>query len=118
MKKFDIQLAIGIHGIWKKRLADAIETGKSEFKAEAVRQDALCEFGKWLHGLPAQEREHQLWAKVHALHESFHRLAADVLEDALAGRKEKAAAAVAAGSEYHLTSMRLTAALMEWMQSC
>lgn len=116
MRKFEIQLAIGAHGLWKQRLSSAIATGKSEFSPDDIRRDGLCDFGKWLHSLPESDRASELWKKVHSLHERFHLESAGVLEAALAGRKEEAAAAMAQGSAYALVSMRLTAAMMEWMR--
>jgi len=42
----EITKAIGAHGMWKQRLRQAIDTGKSEFTVERVRPDNLCDFGK------------------------------------------------------------------------
>jgi methyl-accepting chemotaxis protein len=116
VKKFEIQLAIGAHGLWKQRLTSAIATGRSEFTPDKIRSDALCDFGKWLHSLPESERASEHWNKVHSLHERFHQESAAVLKAALAGRKEEASAAMARGSAFTLISMRLTAAMMEWMR--
>ena len=38
--------AIAAHAQWKYRLKQAITSGKSEWTAESVRPDNLCEFGR------------------------------------------------------------------------
>jgi len=37
-----IKKAIGAHGLWKTRLAAAIDVGKSEFTVDTVRKDNAC----------------------------------------------------------------------------
>jgi hypothetical protein len=52
-----------------------------------------------------------------SLHADFHKAAADVLELALAGKKEEAHAALARGSHFALLSSKLTTPMMEWKRS-
>jgi hypothetical protein len=106
--------AIAAHAKWKYRLMDAIETGKSDFRVGDVRIDSGCAFGKWLAGLPLSQRLSEHSKKVKALHTEFHGLAADVLELALAGRKEEATAAMALRSRFATVSSNLTMAVMAW----
>jgi hypothetical protein len=106
--------AIAAHAKWKYRLMEAIDTGKSEWRVGDVRTDNSCNFGKWLSGLPLSERLTENFKKVRALHEEFHGLAANVLELALAGRKEEATAAMALGSRFATVSSNLTMAVIAW----
>ena len=39
---------IWIHSQWKRRLRQAIECRDSRFSVEMVRNDKVCEFGRWL----------------------------------------------------------------------
>ncbi len=109
--------AIAAHARWKYRLMDAIETGKSEWRAADVRTDAACDFGKWLLALPLSERLSEHCKKVRALHAQFHSLAADVLEMALAGRKDEATAAIALRSRFASVSSDLTASVLAWQEA-
>ena len=106
--------ALAAHAKWKYRLMDAIDTGKSEWRVNDVRTDNSCQFGKWLSALPLSERLSENYKKVRALHAEFHGLAAEVLELALAGRKDEATAAMALGSRFATVSSNLTMAVMAW----
>jgi hypothetical protein len=111
-----LERAIAAHARWKYRLMDAIDTGKSDCRVGDVRTDSACEFGKWLLNLPLSERLSEHSKKVRALHAQFHGLAADVLELALAGRKDEAAAAIALRSRFASVSSDLTMAVLAWQE--
>ena len=106
--------AIAAHAKWKYRLMEAIDTGKSQCRVSDVRTDNSCDFGKWLSELPLSERLSENYKKVRTLHAEFHGLAADVLELALAERKDEAAASMALGSRFATVSSNLTMAVMAW----
>ena len=108
--------AIAAHAKWKYRLMEAIDTGKSQWRVGDVRTDNSCDFGKWLSELPLSERLSEHYKKVRALHAEFHGLAADVLELALAGRKDEATAAMALRSRFATVSSNLTMAVMAWKE--
>jgi methyl-accepting chemotaxis protein len=112
-----IDKAIGAHGAWKQKLTDAAEGRSGTLKVETVRVDDKCEFGKWLYSLPGSVRATETGKRVRSLHADFHKAAADVLELALAGRKEEAHASLARGSTFALVSSRLTTLMMEWKRS-
>jgi hypothetical protein len=106
--------AIASHAKWKYRLMEAIDTGQSEWRVNDVRTDHECNFGKWLAELPLSERLSENYKKVRTLHAEFHGLAADVLELALAGRKDEATAAMAMRSRFATVSSSLTMAVIAW----
>ena len=106
--------ALAAHAKWKYRLMEAIDTGKSQWRASEVRTDNSCNFGKWLFAMPLSQRLSENYKKVKALHAEFHGLAADVLELALAGRKDEATAAMALRSRFATVSSNLTMAVMAW----
>jgi hypothetical protein len=109
--------AIAAHAKWKYRLMEAIDTGKSEWHVSDVRTDHACEFGKWLATLSLSERLSEHCRKVRALHMEFHSLAADVLELALAGRKEEATSAMALGGRLASGASSLTLAVIAWKEA-
>jgi hypothetical protein len=109
--------ALAAHAKWKYRLMEAIETGKSEWRISDVRTDNACQFGKWLFALPLSERLAENYKKVRAMHQEFHGLAANVLELALAGRKDEATSAMAMHSRFAVVSSNLSMALMTWKET-
>ncbi len=112
-----ISKSIGAHGLWKQRILSAIDTGKSDWTPDVVRQDCNCDFGKWLGSADAEVKVSPHYAKVKGLHSDFHKVAASVLEMALAGRKEEATAAVGSSSEYANISTNLTREMMDWKKN-
>lgn len=83
--------ALEAHEAWNAKLRQAIETGDCPTPVEQARRDDACTFGKWLHATTSFQHAHpDQWQNLHDLHEQFHRLAADVLECAVNGRKAEA----------------------------
>jgi hypothetical protein len=109
-----IKAAIGAHGMWKQRLAQAIRTRSNEHDPATVQRDDRCDFGKWLQGaLPrlsgeqAKDGQH-----IRDLHAKFHTEAANVLR--LASSGQDAAATKALEGPYTAVSADLTKAMMDW----
>lgn len=113
----EIKKAIGAHGMWKSRLRQAVDSGKSEWVVETVERDNQCEFGKWIHAVPASGPDAVHAARVKDLHARFHVEAARVLGLAKAGQKEAAARSIAAGSTFDKLTTDLTRELMEWSKA-
>lgn len=111
-----ISTAISAHGAWKRRLADAIANGRSEFTAATVRADNQCEFGCWLYGLPAGEQRKPECIRVREFHAKFHHEAANTLALALAGKKAEAERSMVLGGPFAVASSALTMAMMDWRQ--
>jgi methyl-accepting chemotaxis protein len=109
-----IDRAMAAHGNWKTRLRDAIHSGKSDANVATVAVDNACEFGKWFLSLPNAERGSAQGRVVQTLHAQFHRAAANVLEMALAGRREEAELAMGTTKEFAQVSAKLTVAMIEW----
>lgn len=116
MSTFDeeISKAIGAHGMWKRRLHDAISSGRSEFTVTRVAADNLCDFGRWLYGLSATERASADWRRVQQLHAVFHSEASSVLSAALGGNKSEAERRMGATGAFAKASVDLTGAMMQW----
>lgn len=113
----EIKKAIGAHGAWKQRLRQAVDTGKSEFTVERVRPDNLCEFGKWLHGLPSGDKGSANWKSVQELHARFHVEASRVLGLAVQGKKQDAENGLSLNSPFSEISSKLTIAMIAWKAS-
>jgi hypothetical protein len=110
--------AIWVHGTWRQKLRQAIDTGHSHLVADRVAVDRDCEFGAWLYALPPDERDPEHWRLVRDLHAQFHAEAARVLELALNGGKTEAEKAFNRGSEFRKRSAALVEALMHWKHAC
>lgn len=111
----ELNKAIKAHSTWKVRLRDAIENGSSEFSPSQVRNNDICEFGKWLNSLPHAEKALVDYQNIQPLHQQFHAEAAKVLELAISGQKEKAHTALTdIGSNFVYTSAKLINALSDW----
>ena len=112
-----IDKAIVAHARWKSHLRQVVESGNSESTVDQVRSDTLCEFGHWLHDRPASEKMTEHFKTVADLHARFHQEAAQVLELALAGYRDRAASAMAVGGPFASVSAKLTSAMVAWKLS-
>lgn len=113
-KSEEIKKAIGAHGMWKTRLRSAVDTGTSEFTVDKVKADNNCDFGKWLHGLPNEEKKTENWTKIRDLHAKFHVEAAKILDSALTGKKDVAVKGLEVTSDFSKLSASLTTAMIGW----
>jgi len=111
-----IKAAIGVHGLWKNRIRQAINQGTSEWDPKFVAPCGNCDFGKWLDGFEGSQKGDD-YKVVYDLHSQFHTEAARVLEMALSGAKTDAEAAIASGSDYANLTLNLTKAMMAWQKA-
>lgn len=114
----DIKNAIGDHGIWKKKLKSAVDTGKIDIEIAAIRADNSCDFGKWLHrpSTTEHQKDSKHYKRVHDLHAVFHEKAALVVQHAVAGNKAAAKKMLDVNGEYVEASATLTAAMLSWLK--
>jgi hypothetical protein len=117
MLRDPITRAIGAHGLWKARLREAVFTTVPDFDHASVGRDDRCEFGRWLHLLPASDRASGHFERVRALHEEFHRESAAILELVLEGRREEAERRMAPGQPFERLATDLTAAMIDWSRA-
>jgi hypothetical protein len=113
VSKQAIDTAIAAHGQWRKRLEEAIASGKSELSAAQAQRDDACDLGRWLHALPLPDRSPKHYDEVLRLHAEFHATAGRILGLALA-RDQEAAKRMEFGNEFTLCSGRLILALHHW----
>ena len=109
----DVRKAIAAHGLWKARLQDAVQAGRSDYRASEVALADRCDFGRWLEAQPPATRG-EAWARIAALHAEFHVAAAAVLYRLEAGDPVGAARMMAHGEPYSMASSRLTMAMLAW----
>jgi len=114
ISKDAIEAALAAHAQWKKRLQDAIATGQSEFKADVVSRDNACQFGQWLYSLSKEDTASNEFQTIKSLHADFHKTAGEILELALAGKKDEALKRLNPGGSYGQVSGKLVLALNDW----
>jgi methyl-accepting chemotaxis protein len=117
--KGEIDKAIGAHGLWKSRLKQAIETGKTDSAVETIRMDNQCAFGKWLYGsgLSSTDKDSSHYKAVKDLHAQFHKTAAEVAGLAASGKKAEAERMMSLEGQFSAISSKLTAAMMDWKKT-
>jgi len=86
MKKID--RAIFGHSRLKFHLKNAIETARSDFKYEEIKDPHACPLGEWLDSPEGQVLPN--YAELTEIHKDFHKEAAQVLDLALQGKKNEA----------------------------
>jgi methyl-accepting chemotaxis protein len=116
VSKEAIDAALSAHSLWKKRLQDAVSTGQSEFKADAVKRDNTCQFGQWLYSLHGDDAKSEDYQKVKVLHADFHSIAGDILALALSGKKDEALMKLGTGGTYGSATGKLVLALQAWKE--
>lgn len=110
----EITKAIGAHGMWKNRLAGAINAGAHTEDVATVAVDNKCEFGRWLYGFTPAAGDQAHYQTCKKLHAAFHAEAAKTLRLVSAGQKAQAQAAMAPGGSFTKASGDLTKAMIEW----
>lgn len=111
----ELNKAIMAHSNWIVRLRDAVEHSKSDLTVAQAGDPHACAFGKWLDSLSPADKMLEEYKTIIPLHNKFHSIAANLLQMALTGQKEKVLAELTnMTGEYMYTSAQLVNALNEW----
>jgi hypothetical protein len=71
--------AISVHTSWVARFGDALRgISREAFDPKQLRDDTICEFGRWLHASSALFPDAERFEQVKKLHKSFHENAAEI----------------------------------------
>ena len=116
--KEEIRDAVGAHGAWKRKLKNAITTGKIDVEISTIKADKQCSFGKWLYGptITEKQKNSEHYSKVQELHAVFHETAAKVAQLAISGEKAHAMNMLEANGEFTIASAELTTSMMAWLK--
>lgn len=115
--KVEIDLAISSHVVWRTRLKQLLQAGEHQADIEAIRRDDCCTFGKWMNSLESDEQQDEHLVKVRVLHATFHQVAAQVAERAIARDLDAAEAMLSPTGTYTAASESLLLALEDWRAS-
>lgn len=113
----EIKKAIAAHGLWKSRLRQAIDSGRSQWSVEEIAAEDQCELGRWLKIVEPTAEDAERIEHIRTLHGKFHREAAQVLQLAHGGQRSVANLAMAAGSPFDRLTSELTRELMLWSRA-
>lgn len=108
-----IDRALGAHGEWKRRLAQAVQGAGDQLTIEMVSADDRCELGTWLRSEASAEIP-LLCERVTKLHREFHLEAGRVLALAQGGQSYEAMQAMEPSSAFARLSGSLSYALEQW----
>ncbi len=116
--KDEIKNAVGMHGMWKKKLKSAVDSGKIDVQISAIKTDNQCRFGKWLYGptITEKQRNSSHYQNVRELHAVFHEKASEVAQLVLSGHKAAAMRMLEVNGEFSEASAALTAAMLAWLK--
>ncbi|BAZ05467.1 CZB domain-containing protein [Calothrix sp. NIES-3974] len=110
--------ALSSHAVWKDRLKKAIDNGILDSPVAVIREDNLCEFGKWLYSSEISGNFHQseYYQQVVIAHADFHQVAAEVAMLAEMGEREKAKRMMLLGQPYMVKSGKLMNVIITWIK--
>lgn len=110
--QLDVLEALLEHVRWKNRLSNYIEgRGEEKLDPEMVRRDSDCVLGQWLQGIGGILHGESLrFLELIALHDQFHRHAAEVVRAVDRGERDRALNLFQHGS-YAKSSRRINALL-------
>lgn len=111
-----IRAALGMHGKWKVRLRNMIETGQVTVDRHTVARDDACDFGKWLYSNRDRLSRHPDFQEVQELHAKFHQEVGQTISLIQDGKHRKAAAALAITGNVSRMSARLSLVLLNWQR--
>jgi hypothetical protein len=106
--------SVTAHEQWKIDFERAVRAGGHGRSAAEVEPDDRCPLGAWLHTAGRELLgDGDEYRSIHDLHAAFHVECARILELALAGRRDAAAAALEPGSPFAEGSRVLVEALRQ-----
>lgn len=110
-----IQKAISAHGVWKVKLAQAVDAGTVDMTPDQASADNLCPLGLWLYGpLDAGLRTSPRFEAVRDFHAKFHHAAGEIVAMSHARKRTDALAAMEFGSTFKQMSAKLVIELTAW----
>ncbi|MCV2392817.1 methyl-accepting chemotaxis protein [Actinotalea sp. M2MS4P-6] len=112
-----ITKAIGAHGAWKHKLAEAVARRSHDMDVATVAKSDACAFGRWLRDVRPTEADSATHQRAASLHAQFHREAAGVLTMITKGEIDRARTTVEPGGTFAESSRVLTRTMIEWRRA-
>lgn len=110
----EINRAIGFHTELKKKLQNAVITGNSALTPVLISHHDLCTFGEWLNNLDPECISEDKINKVKKLHIEFHKVASEILNLALTGKKTEALIKLSFQGSFNTAANNLMNDLEAW----
>lgn len=115
--KSEIEQALEVHALWRKRFKDYLN-GRESFEIATVGASDQCQFGKWLNREGNRLMPASLYGEICAAHDEFHRIAASIVHKIKSKQFAEAHQDIEAEGPFnraseHLASILLRASLRE-----
>jgi hypothetical protein len=109
--------AMTTHVCCKDCLRHAMETGVCNPPADTIRQETMCEFGKWLDraDLASEITDSPHYINIREIHANFHTAAADVMAMVEVGNTEHARQMMLEDGNYTMHANRLRREFLSWV---
>jgi Chemoreceptor zinc-binding domain len=110
--------AMTTHVCCKACLNQAMETGVCNPPSAVIRDNQMCEFGKWLHSseLSADILSSEHYVNILKIHTDFHTAAAEVMEMVEIGETEQAKKMILDDGHYTIHANKLRNEFLSWVE--
>lgn len=102
----EIEAVLQAHAAWREHFKDIL-SGRTKFDLSEIRATDKCFFGQWLEKEGKRLVAPELHAEISAVHEKFHRLAAEIIQKIREKNFTEARNDIALDGALNLTSLQL-----------
>jgi chemoreceptor zinc-binding protein len=108
----DFDQAIAAHAAWKGKLSQYLANPDKSLQPSEIAADNRCELGKWIAGEGKKYEKIREYDTVKMSHTQFHKVAAEIVQRANAGKAVSADVVLGAKSEFASASSAVVRAVM------
>lgn len=109
-----IDKAIGVHGVWRQRLLDAVTKGYCDISSENASKFNVCQLGLWIYSDDMRPVFHlKEYQDVEQYHKKFHLCVCEILKLVEDSMHEDAAELLARDKPFYQVSQELVKALLQ-----
>ena len=110
--KSEIEVALQAHFAWREHFKDILN-GRAPFDLAMVSASDQCKLGKWLINEGPRMMPSELHDEICAVHQEFHRIAAEILQKIREKRYAEAKQDISLEGPLNQTSIRLRSLLVK-----
>lgn len=110
--KSEIEAALQAHAAWREHFKDILN-GRATFDLKSIASHDQCVLGKWLINEGQRMIPAELHKEIYAVHQDFHRLAADIIQKIKDKRYAEAHEDISLEGPLNLTSLKMRSLLVK-----
>jgi Chemoreceptor zinc-binding domain len=112
--------AMTVHVQCKICLNQSIDTGVCNPPSSVIRNERMCDFGKWLYSpaLPNEVLDSAHYVNILRIHADFHEAAADVMQTIERNEIKRAKQMMAVDGYYTTHAIELRNEFLSWVAAC